>query len=130
MLNEKRVILMTKMASYESGEGKKYAAIGRYFRDDYMAIHLLWAFLGGTFSFLLLLGLYILYTFEDFMQDIYKIDIMVYAKNILVTYGIFILVYMIFIYIVYSLKFRKARKNQKVFSQNLKRLNAMYQGKR
>ena len=35
MLNEERIILMTKLASYESGEGKKCAATGSYFRSDY-----------------------------------------------------------------------------------------------
>ena len=29
MLNEERIILMTKMASYEEGEGKKSMALGR-----------------------------------------------------------------------------------------------------
>lgn len=130
MLNEERVILMTKLASYESGEGRKYVRVGAYFRDDYMAYHILGSFLSGTISFLLLLGLYVLYTFEDFMQDIYKIDIMVYAKNILVWYVVFIVAYLIFTYLVYSFKFRKARKSQKVFRQNLKRLSAMYQKKR
>ena len=35
MLNEERVVLMTKMASYEANEGKKSLAIGSYFRSDY-----------------------------------------------------------------------------------------------
>ena len=41
MLNEKRVILMTRMASYEAGEGKKNIEVGNYFRADYLAIQLL-----------------------------------------------------------------------------------------
>ena len=32
MLNEERIILMTKLASYEKREGKESMAIGRYFR--------------------------------------------------------------------------------------------------
>ena len=34
MLNEERIIMMTRMAAYESGEGKKDGAIGSYFRGD------------------------------------------------------------------------------------------------
>ena len=37
MLNEERIILMTKMASYEANEGRRNVAIGRYFRSDYVA---------------------------------------------------------------------------------------------
>ena len=38
MLNEDRIILMTKLASYENGEGRKNVAIGNYFRSDYIGI--------------------------------------------------------------------------------------------
>ena len=41
MLNEERVILMTKMASHEENEGKKNVAIGNYYRSDYIAIQVL-----------------------------------------------------------------------------------------
>ena len=33
MINEEKVKLMTKMASYEAGEGKKYLAVCKYFRS-------------------------------------------------------------------------------------------------
>ena len=35
MLNEERVILMTKLASYEANDGKKNIAIGNFFRSDF-----------------------------------------------------------------------------------------------
>ena len=38
MLNAERVILMTRLAAYENGEGKKNVAIGKYFRSDYIGI--------------------------------------------------------------------------------------------
>ena len=36
MLNQERIILMTKMASYEKNEGKKNDSIMNYFRGDYV----------------------------------------------------------------------------------------------
>ena len=36
MLNEERVILMTKLASYEANDGRRNVAIGSYFRSDYI----------------------------------------------------------------------------------------------
>jgi len=129
MLNEKRVVLMTKMAAYESGEGKRYAEVGTYYRGDYIIIHMLWAVLTGTISYFLIFGLYVLYSLEDFLQNIYKMDIVVYVKNICVWYGIFMVAYLVLTYIVFSMKFRKSRKKQKVFLKNLKRLNAMYREK-
>ena len=80
MLNEERVILMTKMASYEAGEGKKSMSLGRYFRGDYISIQLLRAFFCGTVAYLLGFGLYILYDFETLISDIYKMDLFVFAQ--------------------------------------------------
>ena len=38
MINEEKVIMMTKLASYESGEGKKDISILNYFRNDYIGL--------------------------------------------------------------------------------------------
>ena len=34
MLNEEKVRVMTKLAIYEQGEGKKYLPISKYYRSD------------------------------------------------------------------------------------------------
>ncbi len=45
MLNEEKIRLMTKAASYEAGEGKKALAMNKYFRGDYISINLAPGFL-------------------------------------------------------------------------------------
>ena len=84
MLNEERVILMTHMASYENGEGKKNVKIGNYFRSDYISMQILKSIVCSTISFAIVFALYIFYDFENFMTDIYKIDLITFAKNILI----------------------------------------------
>ena len=37
MLSEERIILMTRMASYEQGEGRDNVKVGNYFRSDYIS---------------------------------------------------------------------------------------------
>lgn len=51
MLNEEKVILMTHMASYESGEGRKNVKIGNYFRSDYIAVQVLKSVVCGTIAY-------------------------------------------------------------------------------
>lgn len=126
MLNEKRVILMTRMASYEAGEGKKNIEVGNYFRADYLAIQLLKAVAYGTVSFLLGFALYVVYSFETLMADIYNMDLIAFAKSILKYYLIFVIVYAVIIYIVGTLRYIHAKKNLKRYYQNLKILNASY----
>ncbi|MCQ2538827.1 MAG: hypothetical protein MJ114_00105 [Acetatifactor sp.] len=126
MLNEKRVILMTRLAAYEQGEGKKNVAIGNYFRSDYLTINILKAFVCATIAYLIVFGLYVLYNFEVFMQDLYKIDLVVLAKSVLKYYVITVAAYVILTYVFCTYRYLKARKNLKAYYQNLKKLNSLY----
>lgn len=126
MLNEERVILMTKLASYEAKEGKKNIAIGNYFRSDYISLQLMKSMVCATIAFGLIFGLYILYDIEKFMQEIYKMDLVQFAKNILVQYAVFVVVYGIISYLVYAFKYSRAKKSLKCYHNNLKKLSGKY----
>lgn len=126
MLNEERVILMTKMASYEGGEGKKSMALGRYFRGDYISLKLLRAFISGTIAYLLGFGLYILYDFEMLLADIYKMDLLVFARNVVIWYAVFVVGYCVLTYVVYAYQYSKAKKSLKCYYHNLKKLDNLY----
>ena len=125
MLNEERVILMTKMASYEENEGKKNLEIGNYFRGDYIAVQVLKSLLGVTIAFAIGFALYLLYDFEGFMQNFYKMDLISFAKNTLLYYILVVVVYGFISYEVYSYRYTKAKKLLSYYN-NLKKLNTMY----
>ena len=126
MLNEERIILMTKMASYEEKEGKKNVAIGSYFRSDYITIQVLKSVLSATIAFFIVFALYILYDFEVFMQDIYKMDLIGFAQDILIYYGVTVVCYGVLSYVIYSYRYAKAKKSLKCYYHNLKKLNSLY----
>lgn len=126
MLNEERVILMTHMASYESGEGKQNVKIGNYFRSDYIAVQVLKAVISATIAFAVVFALYILYNIEFFLQDLYKIDLITFAKNVLTYYGFTVVGYGILTYILSTYRYAKAKNSLKHYYQNLKKLNSMY----
>ena len=60
------------------------------------------------------------------MQDIYKMDLMSFARNVLLYYAIFVVGYGIICYIVYSIRYYKAKKSLKKYYNRLKQLSAMY----
>lgn len=126
MLNEERIILMTKLASYESGEGKKNAAIGSYFRSDYIGMQVVKSVIYATIAFFIMFGLYILYDFEVFMAEIYKMDLFEFAKGVLKFYGIIVAGFAVVTYIVYAYRYSKAQKSLKNYYNNLKKLASMY----
>lgn len=126
MLNEERIILMTKLASYESGEGKKNAAIGNYFRSDYIGMQVMKSVISVSIAFVICFALYVLYDFETFMLDIYKMDLFVFAKNVLFTYVGVVVGFAVLTYIIFSYRYSKARKSLKNYYVNLKKLSALY----
>lgn len=127
MLNEERIILMTKLASYESGEGKKNAAIGRYFRSDYIGVQVVKSVISATIAFVVVFALYVLYDFETFMLDIYKMDLFVFARNVLKIYAIVVIGFAVLTYVVYTYRYSKARKGMKNYYANLKKLASLYE---
>ncbi len=130
MISEQRVKLMTRLAAYEQKEGKKNEEIGSYFRGDYISLQILKSVICATLAFLLIVGLFVLYDSELFLSDIYKIDILDYVKKLILYYVGFVGSYVLIAYIVYAIRYRKAKKRLKVYFNNLKRLQILYQRER
>ena len=126
MLNEERIKLMTKMACYEANEGKKNVAIGNYFRGDYIGLQVIKSILSATIAFVILFAMFIVYDFEIFMTDIYKMDLFQFAKSVIIDYLIFTGVYALISYGVYTYRYTRAKKSLKMYYNNLKRLAYLY----
>lgn len=128
MLNEERIKLMTKMASYEANEGKRNVAIGSYFRGDYISLQVIKSIIHATIAFLIVFALFILYDLELIMSDVYKMDnLLDVGKSILFAYLIFVGAYAVISYLVYAYRYAKARKGLKAYYNNLKKLAYLYE---
>jgi len=127
MINEDKVILMTKMAAYESGKGKQDVTILNYFRGDYIGFQILKAVLAATISFFLVFAVYVFYNFETFMQDIYKMDLLSFGKSIIILYLCMVGAYGVIAYVVYAFRYSRAKKSLKTYYTNLKKLAGMYE---
>jgi len=126
MINEDKVALMTRMASYESGRGKKDITVLNYFRGDYIGFQVLKSVIAATIAFFLVFAVYVFYNFEKLMQEIYEMDLMAFGKSIIVLYLCTVGAYGVISYIVYAAKYSKAKKSLKVYYGNLKKLSSMY----
>lgn len=129
MINEDKVILMTKMAAYESGKGKKDITILNYFRGDYIGFQVLKAVIAATISFFLAFAVYIFYNFETFMQDIYKMDLLSFGKSVIILYLCTVGAYGVISYVVYAFKYSRAKKSLKTYYTNLRKLAGMYESR-
>lgn len=126
MINEEKVILMTRLASYEENEGKKDIPIINYFKNDYIGFQVLKSVIAATISFFALFGVYCFYYFEDLMQEIYKMDLLGFGKSIVILYLCVVGAYGVISYVIYANKYNRAKKNLKNYYSNLKKLASMY----
>ena len=126
MLNQERIKLMTRMAAYEEDQGRKNMSIGSYFRLDYIGMQIIKSIVYGTIAFALVFAMYMYYGMEQFMQDIYKMDLMKFVEGVIYKYLIFLACSVVITYIVYAYRYSKAKKSLKKYFYSLKQLSAMY----
>lgn len=124
MINEEKVLRMTKMASYEAKGGKKDKAVAGYFKSDYIGMQIIISFIIITAAFLGAFGAYLCFNFEEVMADIYSMDLISEGRRILLIYLAVALCYMAVTYVVYLLKYVKARKRLNLFMEYLNCLDS------
>ncbi len=127
MLDEERVILMTKMAAYNARHGRKNDAINAYFRSDYVGFNVLKSVISATICYMIIVAAYLIYNFEDVIQNLYNMDLLAVGKQFLLYYIIMVLIYAVISYIVYSIRYSKMRKELKGYYNGLRRLSKMYE---
>ena len=54
-------------------------------------------------------------------------DLIAFARNVLLYYGVTVVAYGIISYLVYAYRYTKARKSLKDYYNHLKKLNSLYQ---
>ena len=75
--------------------------------------------------------MYIFYDFEVFMTDIYKMDLLEFAKNVLFyLFGDEWVAYALVSYVVYTVRYSRARKSLRAYHMNLHRLSNMYRSEK
>ena len=81
----------------------------------------------GTVGFGVVLALYLLYNLESFLADIYKMDMMAFAKDWLTKYVIVLLIYLVISYFVYAFRFSRSKRRIRAYQQQLKQLHQIYE---
>ena len=126
MVNEDRIKLMTRMAAYEKEEHKKNKTIVSFFRSDYISMQMLKSVVSTTIAFGIIFSLYVLYDFEVFMKEIYRMDMFQFAKSVIIIYLIFLSITLVVTYVVSLYRYNKALQSTKLYYANLKKLSRIY----
>ena len=103
MINEEKVKIMTKLAMYEQGKGRKYLPVSRYYRSDYIGLALIKNFFLVTIGYVLIVAAYII-----------------------IGYLVVLIVYSVLTYIQYSVKYHRAKKSVREYYGQLTSLSKIY----
>ena len=128
MLNEEKVILMTKMAAFIDREGKKNDAINTYFKSDYVGYNVIKAVISATIVFAICVATYVLCKFEEVLSNLYNTEnLLSVGRKWLIYYLLLVGVYSLASYVIYSYRYTKMRKSMKAYYGNLKKLARIYE---
>lgn len=127
MLNEERIKLMTRMASYEENEGRYNMSIGNYFRSDYISLQMIKSVISATLTFGIVFAVFAFYHFETVMKEIYQVDLLETGRKLLLAYVIFTGIYTVISYLVYSYRYNRAKKSLKKYYSHLQELSELYE---
>ena len=128
MLDEEKVILMTKMAAFIDREGKKNGAINSYFRSDYVGFNVIKSVISATIVFAIFLATYVLCNFEEVLSNLYNTEnLLSVGRRCLIYYLLLVGVYSLVSYVVYSYRYSKMRKSMKAYYGDLKKLARIYE---
>ena len=127
MLNEEKIRLMTGLAMFEKRAEKDVFPVNRYFKGDYVSGHMIRAFLSYTFSCVVCLGLWLLYSIEEILNTLDIEKLLQMAKDIGFYYVLGLLVYLAITWIVYARRYAAAAKGMKIYQAKLHRLAKKYE---
>lgn len=126
MLNEEKVKIMNRLAMYEKREGKKYLPISKYYRTDYIGLALIKNFFLVTIGYGLVLCAVAAYLGEYLLANIHKMNLVNLGIYIVAGYVAALVIYSLLTYIMYSVKYHKAKKSVKSYYEELTALNKIY----
>ena len=74
MLNNNKIRLMTKLAVYESKEGKEDISLSKYYKTDYVRYQTIKSIISVTIGYALILVLIFMYKSEEIIKKAVTLD--------------------------------------------------------
>lgn len=122
MIHNERVRHMVQLQAFSDRKGKEDFPLIKYFRRDYVGLHLLKGFLSGTVAYGVVLLMWGICNMEMLMENIHTMDLRQFAISLLLRYLLFLIIYLAAVFVYAQTKYTRARKEIKGYNRHLKRL--------
>ena len=126
MLNEERVKMMMKLASYEEGQGKEDFKVNSYYRKDYVSFRTIVTLIWTTIGYGLAVGLFFLVNLERIFEDLTLAKFFLLGVLVVIGYIAVLIIYGMMAGGYYKKKHNEAKLRVKRYYRNLSRLSKMY----
>ena len=126
-MNPGKIRRMARIEQFTSGEAQEYLKIARYYRSDYIGLHLIRNFFLVTIGYVLLIALYLLRNGVELLDTIYTRNLPGMAVGWIAGYVILLSVYTVLTYTVCSLRFAKAKKMERYLDHQLEKMQQKYE---
>lgn len=127
MIDEKKVKLMTRMASYENNEGRDDLKISAFYRKDYVSYHTVCSILWVTVGYGCLVLLIGVCMFDELLGSLSMEVMVTMAAVAVIGYFAVVILYGVATYVIFNNKHQKARMRIKKYNHDLTRLLKIYE---
>lgn len=125
MLNNEKIVLMTKLALYEQGEGKKKIPVGKCFKSDYIGMRMLSSFIYINIAYIICVAIWFMVRGEGALAKLLNGNIASVVTVLGIIYAIVVIVYMTASYVYFTYKFKCIRRSLKEYNAQLKQLHSI-----
>ena len=126
MLNEEKIQAMTDLAVFEKHQGRKIFPVNQYFKSDYVGGQLFRSFFGYTFSFALILLMWILYKLDVLIKGADIDQLIGWVRNWGLAYVTGLGGYLLITWKIYSRRYDFASRSQTMYVARLKHLDRKF----
>lgn len=126
-MNPGKIRRMAKIEQFTANDAEGYLQIARYYRSDYLGLHLIRNFFLVTIGYILLIALYLLRNGEELLDNIYVQDLQGTAVGWIAGYVAVLAIYSALTYLVYSVRFAKAQKMERYLDHQLEKMQQKYE---
>lgn len=126
MINEEKVVLMTRAALYEKKAGKKELKITSYFRHDYVSLQVLSGWFFMSVCFVLGALLWGFCNMEYLLDNIHKMDLKSFGTTAAMLYILLAAAYGCIVFGVSFCRYYIAKRNAGAYGHTLKKISNIY----
>lgn len=125
MVNKRKVRLMTRTALYEKHECSEDIPKAKYYKTDYVGLHMWTTAVAVTAAYFIILLLAAAYNFEYIVNNLTKMNYTLLVLLLVTVYATMMVLFLLIAYFVYSYKYTEAENGIKVYQSRLHKIFLM-----